>query len=285
MKKLILLITISVLLTCSVFAQKAAETPIEVLILGTFHFAQNQSDDDMLSAKRQREIAELLDKIAAFKPDKIFIEQNPEFEYVNKISEKYRDYVNGQDKLPANEIYQLGFRLGKRLGHPALYQADHPGMYSRFYREVEQYAERHGQTDILEADAAGTSRPLFMINNRDERLKESTVLEYFRYLNSPEYQRLDQGWYASTFPRIGDTAPPKSDAEADGKDETYFLGAELLADWYKRNIKIYANVLTQLDYKEKRILIIYGNGHSSILRHLFESNPSFKVANTLEWLK
>lgn len=284
MKKFVLLIAVFLLPLNCLLAQSKKESKISVLLFGTFHFAQTGADDDMMSEKRQKEITELVNKLYKFKPNKIFIERNPEFEYTNKLDEKYENYLNGKFELSANEIYQLGFRLAKMLGHKKVYQADHPGRYVTLYATAEKYADKNGQTEILRADAVGTTKPLYWKNDEAAVRKQKTVLEFIRYINSEEYQKLDQAHYVSTLPRIGDTKPPTS-AEDKKDDEVYFAGAEVLADWYRRNIKIYSKVLTQLDYKEERILIIYGNGHIPILRHLFESNPAFKVENTNKWLK
>ena len=243
MKKSAVLIVVYLLAINCLFAQNRKESKISVLLFGTFHFAQTGADDDMLSEKRQKEITELVNKLYKFKPDKIFIERNPEFEYTNKIDEKYQDYLDGKFQLSANEIYQLGFRLAKMLGHKKVYQADHPGRYVTIYATAEDYANKNGQADILRADAIGTTKPLYWTTDEPAIRKQKTVLEFIRYINSEEYQKLDQAHYVSTFPRIGDTKPPTS-AEDKKDDAVYFVGAELLADWYKRNIKILSKVLT-----------------------------------------
>jgi Family of unknown function (DUF5694) len=284
MKNFAILILIILLTISCLFAQDKKGTKTSVLLLGTFHFAQTGEDDDMMSEKRQKQISDLVNKLYKFKPDKIFIERNPEFEYTNKIDEKYKNYLEGKFQLSANEIYQLGFRLAKMLGHNKLFQVDHPGLYGTIYRRVEDYAKQNGQAEILQFDAIGTTKPLYRRFDEDAIRKRKTILEYFRYINSREYQRQDHAAYVSAYPRIGDTKPPTS-ADDKKDSDTYFVGAELVGDWYTRNIKIYAKVLTQMDFKEQRILIIYGNGHVSILRHLFESNPVFKVVDTLKWLK
>lgn len=284
MKKFIMLATILILLPNSFFAQSKDKPKIKVLLLGTFHFAQTGKDDDMMSEKRQKEIAEVVKKIARFKPDKIFVERNPEFEYTNKMGEQYDNYLNGKFELTANEYYQLGFRLGKISGLKKIYQADHPGMYGIFYGKVKDYADKNGQTEILKAEAIGTTKSPYRRENEAETEKRKTVLERLRYLNSPEYQKLDQAFYVSVFPRIGDVVPRKS-AEEKKDENAYFIGSQLLADWYKRNIMIYSKILNQLDFKENRILIIYGNGHASTLRHLLQSNPVFEVEDTNKWLK
>ncbi|MEQ1604789.1 MAG: DUF5694 domain-containing protein [Pyrinomonadaceae bacterium] len=284
MKTITIVFLLAILGVQSLDAQVKGTKRIEILLLGSFHFAQTGADDDMMSVKRQNEIGELVKKIARFKPDKIFIERNPEFEYTNKMDEKYRNYLDDKYELSANEIYQIGFRVGKILGHKRIFQADHPGRYGSIYRTVEEYARKNGQTEILQFDAIGTTKPLYRRGDEDAIRKKKTVLDFIRYINSSEYQTLDHAAYVSAYPRIGDTRPPTSANEPKDYD-VYFVGADLVADWYTRNIKIYSKVLTQMEFTEKRILIVYGNGHIPILRHLFESNPVFKVETTSKWLK
>jgi len=264
-----------------------ATTPAQrtqVMVFGTFHFNQVEPAGEMLSEKRQKEISELLDVLETFKPDKIFVERNPEFEYVNKVGKLYKKHLRGELKLSANEIYQVGFRLGKRLGHKEIFQADHPGRYGMYNSKVRAYAKKHGQTRILDGKAPATTLGLYRTQNKGELLEKKTVIEYLRFLNSKEYEQADHGWYISTLPRIGDTKPHASEDDEKNYEEEYFIGAAMLTDWYRRNIMIYSKVLNQLDFKEERILVIFGAGHSSTLKHLFQSNPHFELVDTHAWL-
>jgi hypothetical protein len=75
-----------------------------------------------------------------------------------------------------------------------------------------------------------------------------------------------------------------------GKEQVFLrinqnqLGAELVSEWYKRNIKIYSNILAYTEDKNERVLVIFGVGHIRILQHLFEDNPNFIVVSPLEVL-
>ena len=257
-----------------------AKPNVQVMILGTFHFAQVEPEDEMLTDKRQQEIGEVLDRLAEFKPDKIFVERNPEFEQTNQVAARYRMYRNQPFELSANEIYQIGYRLGHRLGLPELHQADAPGRWGALYAPMQQHAEEYDQMALLDAEETATCMPLYYSGSTELKRKRSTTLEFLRYLNSDEYTNADHGYYVSVFPRVGDTNPETETKNPD----TYFAGSKLLADWYRRNIQIYANVITQLDWSEERILIVFGAGHVSTLRHLFESNPFCTVEVTNEWL-
>ena len=112
------------------FAQSNAEKgnkKIKVYLLGTFHFAQTEDKYDILEDKHQENILELCNLIVKQKPNKVFVERQPEYEFQNKVNKLFNRYKEN-DTIPyKNEIYQVGFRVAKRLGHPQVYQCDNPG--------------------------------------------------------------------------------------------------------------------------------------------------------------
>jgi hypothetical protein len=275
MKYLLILLS----LTCLSGSVQSQDEKIRVLLVGTFHFAQDTIFGAM-TPKRQAEITELCQKLAEFNPDKIFIERNPEFEYVNRVDTLYRSYLNGKWELRANEIYQIAFRLGKMLGHNTMYQCDHPGMYGYYYSIIYDYAEANGQLPILEAETKGTTKSMYITTNDDSLLQNSALTEYLQWINSEEHMSKSHAYYINVFPQTGNTH-----IFTTNYDSTYFAGVKLLTDWYRRNLMIYAKMLAQLDYTEKRIFLIMGSDHIPIIRELFSANPYFTVEDTNEWLK
>lgn len=65
-----------------------------------------------------------------------------------------------------------------------------------------------------------------------------------------------------------------------------YLGADSVAKWYRRNLRIYANAydLTNFNHEE-RLLLIYGSGHVWQLRQLFNDSPDFKYIEPNLYLK
>ena len=61
-------------------------------------------------------------------------------------------------------------------------------------------------------------------------------------------------------------------------------GADLLAAWYERNIRIFANLHRMGLAPEDRVFVIYGAGHVPILRQLVADSPYFCVEDPLEYL-
>ncbi len=100
-----------------------------MLILGTYHFANPGQDqynaraDDMLSDRRQAEIADLLDGLAVFAPTMVAVEAGRE----SSINERYAAWRAGEAELTVNERQQIGFRMADRMGldRVAPIDADH----------------------------------------------------------------------------------------------------------------------------------------------------------------
>jgi Family of unknown function (DUF5694) len=104
------------------------QSKAQVMVLGVYHFNNPNADvvksnfSDHLSEKKQREIAELLELLARFKPTKIVVEAPPE---QVAVQNNYLAYLKGEYQLTANESEQIGFRLAKRFRHAQVYLADH----------------------------------------------------------------------------------------------------------------------------------------------------------------
>ena len=62
------------------------------------------------------------------------------------------------------------------------------------------------------------------------------------------------------------------------------IGIETYAEWFKRNIRIYSNVL-DLTEEEDIIMIIFGTSHIRLLHLFFQDNPDYTLVPILEYLK
>src|SRR6266567_2731747 len=127
-------------------AAQAQDARPEILVLGTYHMANpghdvyNMQADDVLAAKRQQEIAQLIEVLKKFDATKIVIEA----EVGSKRAEQqYSDYLAGKYTLSRNEIDQIGYRLAKELGHRAIYPVDEDGDFPM--QRVINYAKANGR--------------------------------------------------------------------------------------------------------------------------------------------
>lgn len=264
---------------------------IKVILLGTFHF--NQSLDsasklhsNLFSAKRQQEVSELVGKLVKQKPDKIFLEftekNQPFYDSV------YRDYLNGREpaviKTRANEIFQLGMKTAKQLGHKKVYGMNYQPLelidsgyvpknivdkaVRDLYLALDQY------NDSLRSNPAFYNLPYpYTLPNLDSLLQRKTLTEFFLELNSPRrLQRADYNewrWFQSV-------------GTGNNMSVLNYVGTF----WYGTNLMNFNHVLRQTDYaRDNCYVIIYGSNHIPFLKHLFEIHPYFEVMEVEKALK
>lgn len=220
-----------------------------VLVLGTFHMANPGHDifnlqvDDVLAPKRQKEMAETVAALKRFRPNKIALEASFG---TDKMMKNYQAYLEGKYELTRNERDQLGLRLAKELGQKQVYSIDVDGDFP--FDKVQEYAKRSGKQRALDQYMAAYPK---VIEKESKTLKEGTVSDLLLLLNSEESVRGDQESYMD-FAEF-----------ADGKE---YPGPDLLAEWYRRNARIFANLRSIIASPEDRVLVIYGAGHLYWLR-------------------
>ena len=248
------------ILAMSAAACAQSDARPEILVLGTYHMANpghdiyNMKADDVLSEKRQQEIAQLIEVLKKFHPTKIAIEADPGSE---KVKQQYSDYVAGKYTLSRNEIDQIGYRLAKELGHPAVYPVDEDGDFP--WPRVVDYAKANSRKDKLDVISAewGT-----MVKEEGEFLASHTVLETLVYMNSDAKAAKDVATYYALVP-FGEPFD--------------YAGPDLLAAWFQRNIRIYHNIVNLAEGPNDRILVIYGAGHLGWLRQDIANDASVKL--------
>jgi hypothetical protein len=218
------------------------------------------SVDDVLSPKRQRELESLGNALAAFRPTKIMVEAPLTRD--SALNAGYRRYVTGQDTLRRNEIDQIGFRLAKVLGHDRVYAIDF--QQDEDVGRVVGWAAQHGDTGfvaLVQRFAAG-------IQARSDSLRALTITEYLHRLNSPAEDALGQGAYLR-MARVG-------------RDTTY-VGADVVAGRYARNLKIFANMARLIEPGD-RVLVIYGASHGKLLRDFVRESPDLTLVDAQRFL-
>ena len=249
-------------------ADKSAPARAEVLVLGVYHMANpgrdifNMQADDVLAPKRQAEVAQVIETLRKFHPTKIAVESDVSSDRITKL---YSDYLAGKHELTRDETEQFGFRLAKELGHKTVYPADADGDFP--FQRIIDYAKASGRSKELEAieTEIGT-----MVKAQDAYLGSHTVLETLLYMNSDDKVAEDVGYYyrEAGFGEPGDWA-----------------GADLVSEWFRRNMRIYSNVLQLVESPNERVLIIFGAGHLGWLRNNFASNPNLRLRRLAEFTK
>ena len=253
------------------FLVKGDDMP-EVLLVGTFHFAyygydahvtSEENKLDILGEKKQKEMKELVDYIAQFKPTKIVVEGGRNTGY---LMHQYRDYKSGKVKLRAREIDQIGFRLMDQFNLDTLYGADARGLFSDLSESKDSavfhpFLEEMYEDWDFNSDDEMDKRYTEWYEYGDRLAKEISLLDYFKVANSDkEIKRMHGAYLVGDF-KLGE-----------------HRGADALAiHWYTRNLRIFRNIQNIDTTPEDRILVLFGSGHISILKQLFESTPEYEL--------
>lgn len=246
----------------------------KIMILGTYHMdnpgldAKNTNADDVLLSKRQSEIAELIEKLARFNPTKIAIEAP----YDARVgwNNAYKKYLAGELKLGRNEIHQIGFRLAKRLNHQTIYPVDYPMLMSGLRYDELDFSKSKPNPPAASNDTKSALPPL---SEDDKLLRRSTVTEIFRRMNNNE-EKILKGHGESY---LQDIAP--------GDNPVIYERADQVSNWYKRELRIFANINRVTEFPNDRILLIIGSGHLKIQRDFALDAPQFCLIDAEPYLK
>ncbi|HLA13152.1 MAG TPA: DUF5694 domain-containing protein [Pyrinomonadaceae bacterium] len=269
--RLLLILVLMTGCTIAAVAQgQSSEKPAraEVLVLGVYHMANpgqdifNMKADDVLAPKRQTEIGQLIEVLKRFQPTKIAIESSI---WSKRAPQQYSDYLAGKYTMSRNENDQIGYRLAKEMGHKTIYPVDVDGDFP--FPRLVNYAKGKGRSKEMDALMAEVGE---MVKAQDQYLQSHTVLEMLMDMNSDEKVAAGVAFYF----RQAHLGEPGD-----------WAGADLIADWYRRNIRIYSNIAQLVESPNERILVIYGAGHLGWLQQMFTSDPTFRLRKLAEFVK
>lgn len=233
----------------------------ELMILGTFHF-ESQADATHLSAAqreqlaaRRDEIGQIAEKLAAYRPTKLFVECEKTRQ--DALDKRYRAYLTGGCNARNDEVAQIGFRVARQNGIvPTAIDWMELGAATRPYGEVaerlEQDAALHGELAPYARSPVNLARP---------------VLENLRVLNQKEYVEGQKAFYVN-LARLG--------------IEEYF-GMGWLIWWYQRNLHIFGNISAELTEDDRGMLLI-GAAHKGILEEFFADSKTVSLVDPLDYL-
>lgn len=259
--------------TAPVTAQNVSSTPpeskaapIEVMVLGTYHFAGSESDavdsqvGDITSAERQAQVRQVVNALVDFQPTKVAVEEARS--NAARLDSLFNAYRAGHHNLAPGEDQQLGFRVAARLDHNRVYAIDWRNAWP--FEPVMEHAKKHQPSFV---EYFNTWRQWF--TTRLDSLKQhATVGETLRWFNRP-----------AILARIH--APNIRMLEV-GADSS-FVGLEPTANLYRRNLRIFAN-LTRIAEPGDRLLVIYGASHANFFRAFIASHPRMTVVDPLDYL-
>lgn len=246
----------------------STEEKAQVLLLSTFHFRDagldtvKVDDVNVFDADSQAFLGSFSQAVADFKPTHVLLEYGPDNEA--EINNEYKQYLAAEFELPANEIYQLGFRIARLARLSGVTSFDH--------REVGweatpmfEYAKQHDP-----ASMAGFEQLVEQITEDEEKARATmTLKELLLRQNDPAMERLNMGIYVKT----------NSIGAGDG-----YAGADAAASWWHRNFRMYANI-QRLAQPGSRVVAIGGTGHMAIIKQLLALDADRIAVDPVPYLK
>ena len=260
-----------------VHAQTSPEEPIEVMLLGTVHLdnpgrdLNNPQVPDVLTPEKQEELQVLRESLSAFQPTKIGIEVRREHQpALDSLYDAFlagrmdTSFAVGDFTSVRSEQYQLGFRLAKQLAHERVYAVDYFQVGMNFEKVV-SHAKTHDRAFLTHMKAFQTGPLMTTI---DRLLQHKTLGRLYRFLNR-----------SATVPQF---RAPNTRVATVGEDTTY-VGADVVAQYHKRNLRIFANIEDVADPGD-RVLVIFGAGHMPYLRPLIKASPQLEFVDPIAYL-
>ncbi len=268
-------------MSISLSAQKA-ET--EVLLIGTFHFNNPGLDVvklktiSVMTEKSQNELEQMANKINKYNPSKIFVEweynkqaeldtlfnlylQGKYFDYIAKKYPKRKFYSEG-------EIFQLAFRVAKKVGLTQVYAIDNQDAGDFPYDSLMAEIGKAGQFELKKEIELSLTE-----YQKKENFKMATksLTEIILDDNLQKNRIADLGDYISQYNRGG------------AKDN--FVGAYLNSEWYKRNLYMYASLQKNIDKKDKKVMVLLGSSHVAMFKTFLDLDSQLKAVELKSILK
>jgi len=251
-----------------------SQEKINVLLIGTYHFnnpgfdAVKVKERNILDQKSQAELEQLTDLIQKkINPDKVFVEN--EFQKRDILNGQYQKYLKNEkfynpDTLKKafwkrfyseNEMFQFGFRLAKKAKNKAIYSMDDrlEFRYDLVMKRVKEDEKLNQKFQALLSDSG---------KKTNECMSQQTLSEVLLCYNSEEQIKSNKGFYINFINAI---------------DPADKFGVNLVTDWYKRNLTMYAYFQNQISDTDKNVVILVGAGHASMIKDFILNDARFNL--------
>lgn len=256
---------------------------IPVLLIGTFHLDNPNRDlanaqvGGVLEPPSQSALERLAEELAAWEPTVVAVEApHTRREPLNTLYKSYRRGERSYDEMKPmpepfsdtfarNEVVQIGFRLAEMVELDEIEPIDHE-------TSIPAYTSQSGVTDVfnslprpdeVEYDVA---TPADIEKDIEDLLAKDPLDEAVRAMNQPALLKANHDLMFA--------------ASLEHQDEDAAIGH--LVAWYERNIRTVRTLYSRCAIDD-RVVLVFGNGHINVLRHLLEEAPMFRPisANTV----
>ena len=244
-----------------------AEGKAQVLLMGSFHFANPGRDmvrlevTDVRTPPHQAWLDALAQRIAAFAPTDVLVEcPAVEADTWNARLAVYRD---GKGTLVVNEIAQIGMRVARVAGVDRLTCFDQRDVHWNGGALMAFLSEHDSKT------MASLQATLGELSAREsEEHSRLSLGQLLRLANSPEHDRENRNLYLMT---------NAVDAGAS------YAGADADASWWRRNFHMYGNV-QKAAQPGRRVFVLTGSGHIAVMRDLLASDLTREAVDITPYL-
>ena len=282
--KLYIALAISLTLSIKAFAQTQKT---DIVIMGCDHLAQlyknNNPNTDVLTPNRQIEIQQVANLIIDYKPDAVMVEVLPEYQH--EMDSLYNLYIQNKlkvEQLPdgRSEVYQLAFRICKKLRLSKVYCVNAPGGTSQSILDNGENIEVY-KNEGLKLRSMVTEKYAAL---GDDKL---SLKDLFLYLNMPQTYNMVYHLRYITPARVTNGTFKNPDKMVDSAFvNSKYIGAELTSVFKNRDYKIYSNIVTTVNkVKSKRALLLIGAAHIGSLKSILRDDEEYNLIDANLYLK
>jgi len=246
-------------------SQRPAALRPQLMVVGVAHFDNPSRDvvntrvDDVTAPRRQKEMAAIVEALAAFHPTHVAVEWPAAKQ--DRLDARYAAYRAGTYKLSRDETDQLGLRLAAKLNLPRVDAVDWldepPG------QDADYDWQAYPATPEAKARRAALTDPAQGARDTAEMRRE-TLGAWLHALNTPVRLATMNRVYFD-YAMLG--------------DETRAPGPNWVGAWHTRNLRIFAHLARLADRPDDRVLVIYGAGHGFLLNEFASQSGAFKVVS------
>lgn len=252
-----------------------------LMILGSFHFNNPGLDEykpehevDIMSNQRQKELMKIIKTIKIYAPTKIAVEWRKDRQ--KRLDSLYDEYLADNFELGRNEVYQIGFRIAKLLGHKKVYAVDAPAkrnndITNEEYSKKEAYYRQKADQSLLQRELQIHQTFTKMYAIGDKMKTEIPLIDSFLHMNASKTIKTMHGHYLIGNFKMGE-----------GND---YFGPDNAMWWYNRNLRIFHNLLQVNNPGKDRIFLLIGAGHLSILDFLADTSIDFNKKRFEEYIE
>lgn len=233
---------------------------IRVLNFGSIHLSgstdAHSSITDINNPKVKADIKKIVDRLVNFKPTIICVEIPPEStEFINKTYQKYKSDQSNRINY-SEEVNVIGLEVARLSGTKKIYGIDNPIGFD--YPSLISIANKK------------TSDSLYVqsVMEKYEKVNKKPLLEQFKEVNTKEYKMETFDFYNFL---------------ASMHNTDNFEGADIIAEFYKRNLRMYTNFSDIPLTKDDRVLILMGATHTAYFDIFIGNSPKYMLEKLEEY--